>query len=69
MQNKFIDTKVLGEKQQEGNLFRADFERFAPYVKELEQVISIPNGYELQEVQTGIQQNNEAVIRFRLSCR
>ena len=65
MQNKLTDTTVLGEKQQEGKLFREEFEQFTPYLRDLEQLISIPVEYELQEVQTDIQQNNEAVIRFR----
>ncbi len=59
------ETIRLGEKQGEGNLLRENFTDYHQYEEELVRLSLIPAGYELQEVQTGISQNNEEVVRLR----
>lgn len=55
----------LGLKQKEGLLFTDNFTEFPPYTTKIAELLNVPTDYQLKEVQTGIRQNGQDVIRLR----
>lgn len=55
----------LGEKQKEGTLTRDNFAEFSAYADKVSELLTVPDGFVLKEVQSDIQQNGSDVVRLR----